>query len=62
VPSAFSLINLKGLGTTDTADLANVTTALQNNRCILMANAWYSPSNDVSLAIWFQQQAHVNGF
>jgi hypothetical protein len=41
---------------------SGVIAALQNRQCILLiGNAWDGGSNDLKLALWLQQQAHVNG-
>jgi hypothetical protein len=61
VPDAFTLISVSNIGSSDPADSTNVIAALQNNRCILMANAWYDDPGIMLLNNW-QVQAHVNGF
>jgi hypothetical protein len=52
---------VSNIGSSDPADSTNVIAALQNNRCILMANAWYDDPGIMLLNNW-QVQAHVNGF
>ena len=61
VPDAFTLISVSNVGSSDPADSTKVIAALQNNRCILMANAWYDDPGIMLLKNW-QVQAHVNGF
>jgi hypothetical protein len=61
VPDAFTLICVSNMGSSDLADTPDVITALQNNRCILMADAWYNDPG-ITLVHYWQTQAGVNGF
>jgi hypothetical protein len=61
VPDAFTLISCANMGTSDPADTPNVLSALKNNRCILMADAWYN-SPEITLIFNWQTSAGVNGF
>jgi hypothetical protein len=62
VPDAFTLICVSDMGTTDPVDQPDVVTALRNNQCILLADAWSNSISDIALVINFETAAGVNGF
>jgi hypothetical protein len=61
VSDAFTLIDVQNETPPDTADTPNIVAALQNNRCILLADAWYSTPGLTLIKNW-QTTAGVNGF
>jgi hypothetical protein len=61
VPDAFTFINTTNMGSSDTADTANVVYAIQHGKAILMANVWWSDVS-VTLVNGWQTTAGVNGF